>query len=54
VLNRSCTRGDNLLNTDAWGAPPKRGTMASQMDMVAYPTFDSGRMVAVRLYIDMA
>jgi hypothetical protein len=33
---------------------PKRGIVASQMDMVAYPTFDLGRMAAVRMYIDMA
>jgi hypothetical protein len=33
---------------------PKRGTMASQIDMVAYPTFASGHMAVVRMYIDMA
>jgi hypothetical protein len=53
ALDRSCTGGANLLNTDAWGAP-KWGTVASQMDMVAYPTFDLGRMAVVRMYIDMA
>jgi hypothetical protein len=37
-----------------FGVPPKRGTVASQMDMVAYPTFDSGHMVAACMYIDMA
>jgi hypothetical protein len=36
------------------GVPPKRGTVTSQMDMVAYPTFDSGHMAASCMYIDMA
>jgi hypothetical protein len=53
VLNRSYTGGANLLNTNVWGAP-KQGTMASQMDMVAYPTFDLEHMAVVRMYIDMA
>jgi hypothetical protein len=53
ALNWSCTGGANLLNTDAWGAP-KQGTVASQMDMVAYPTFDSGRMTVICMYMDMA
>jgi hypothetical protein len=54
VLNRSCTGGANLLNTDVWGAPPSGGSVASQMDMVACSTFDSGHMVVVCMYIDMA
>jgi hypothetical protein len=29
-------------------------TMASQMDMVAFPTFDSGYRVVVCMHIDMA
>jgi hypothetical protein len=53
ALNRSCTRGANLLNTDVWGAP-KWGTVASQMDMVACSTFNLGHMVVVCMYIDMA
>jgi hypothetical protein len=53
VLNQSCTGGANLLNTDVWGAS-KRGTMASQMDMVACLTFDLGHMVEVCMYMDMA
>jgi hypothetical protein len=53
VLNWSCTGGANLLNTDVWGAP-KRGTVASQMDMVACPTFDLGHMVEVYMCMDMA
>ena len=53
ALNRSCTTGANLLNTDVWGAP-KRGIVASQMDMVACSTFDSGHMAVVCMYIDMA
>ena len=32
----------------------KRGTVASQMDMVACSTFDSGHMAVVCMYIDMA
>jgi hypothetical protein len=31
-----------------------RDTMASQMDMVAFPTFDSGHRVVVCMHIDMA
>jgi hypothetical protein len=53
TLNRSCIDGANLLNTDVWGAP-KWGTVASQMDMVACSTFDSGYMTVVCMYIDMA
>jgi hypothetical protein len=53
TLNRSCTGAANLLNTDAWGAP-KWGTVASQMDMVACSIFDSGHVVVVCMYIDMA
>jgi hypothetical protein len=41
------------MNTDIWGAP-KRDTVASQMDMVAYPTFDLVRMAVVHMHIDMA
>jgi hypothetical protein len=47
------TGGANLLNTDTWGAP-KRNTMAPQIDMVAYPTFDLGHMVVVHMHIDIA
>jgi hypothetical protein len=36
-----------------FGVPPKRGTVASQMEMVACSTFDSRHMVAVCIYIDM-
>jgi hypothetical protein len=36
------------------GVPPKRGTVASQMDMVACSTFGSGYMVVVCMYMDMA
>jgi hypothetical protein len=53
VLNRSCTGGVNLSKTDVWGAP-RRGTVASQMDMVACPTFDLGHMVEVNMCMDMA
>jgi hypothetical protein len=53
ALNRSCTGGANLLNTDVWGAP-KRGTVASQMNMVACPTFDLEHMVEVCMCTDMA
>jgi hypothetical protein len=53
VLNRSYTGGANLLNIYVWGAP-KRCTVASQMDMVACSTFDSGHMAMVCMYIDMA
>jgi hypothetical protein len=41
-----------MLNTDVWGAP-KRGIVASQMDMVACSIFDS-RHVVVCMYMDMA
>jgi hypothetical protein len=54
MLNRSYTGGANLFNTDVWGTPPKRGTVASQMDMVACPTFDLGHMVEVNMCMDMA
>jgi hypothetical protein len=37
-----------------FGVPPKRDIVASQMDMVACSTFDSGHMVVVCMYIDMA
>jgi hypothetical protein len=53
MLNRSCTGGVNLSKTDVWDAP-RRGTVASQMDMVACPTFDLGHMVEVNMYMDMA
>jgi hypothetical protein len=32
---------------------PKRGTVASQMDMVACPTFDLRHMVEVNMCMDM-
>jgi hypothetical protein len=35
------------------GCPPKCGTGAFQMDMVACPIFDLGRMVVACMYIDM-
>jgi hypothetical protein len=41
------------LNIDVWGAP-KRDTVASQMGMVACPTFDLGHMVDVCMCMDMA
>ena len=37
-----------------FGVPPKRGTVASQVDMVACPTFDLGHMVEVCMHMDMA
>jgi hypothetical protein len=37
-----------------FGVPPKRDIVASQMDMVACSTFDSGHMAVVCMYIDMA
>jgi hypothetical protein len=37
-----------------FGVPPKRGTVASQMDMVACPIFDLGHMVEVNMCMDMA
>jgi hypothetical protein len=37
-----------------FGVPPKRDTMASQVDMVACPTFDLGHMVEVCMRMDMA
>jgi hypothetical protein len=36
-----------------FGVPPRRGTVASQMDMVACPTFDLGHMVEVNMDMDM-
>jgi hypothetical protein len=36
------------------GCPPKRGTVASQMGMVACPTFDLGHMVEVCMCMDIA
>jgi hypothetical protein len=50
--NRSCTGGANLSNT-VFGVPPKRGTVASQVDMVACPTFDLEHMVEVCMRMDM-
>jgi hypothetical protein len=40
--------------TRMFEVPPIRGTVASQMDMVACSTFDSKHMVVVCMYIDMA
>jgi hypothetical protein len=37
-----------------FGVPPKRGTVASQVDMVACLTFDLGHMVEVCMHMDMA
>ena len=37
-----------------FGVPPRQGTVASQMDMVACPTFDLGHMVEVSMCMDMA
>jgi hypothetical protein len=37
-----------------FGVPPRRGTVAFQMDIVACSTFDSGHMAIVCMYIDMA
>jgi hypothetical protein len=37
-----------------FGVPPKRGTVASQMDMVACSTFYSELMAVVCMYVDMA
>ena len=37
-----------------FGVPPRRGIVASQMDMVACPTFDLGHMVEVSMCMDMA
>jgi hypothetical protein len=37
-----------------FGVPPRRGTMESQMDMAAYPTFDLGHIVKVSTCMDMA
>jgi hypothetical protein len=37
-----------------FGVPPRRGIVASQMDMVACPTFDVGHMVGVGMCMDMA
>jgi hypothetical protein len=36
-----------------FGVSLKRDTVASQMDMVACSTFDSGHMAVVYMYIDM-
>jgi hypothetical protein len=36
-----------------FGVPPRRGTVAYQMDMMACPTFDLGHMVEVCMYMDM-
>jgi hypothetical protein len=36
-----------------FGVPPRRGTVACQMDMVACPTFDLGHMVEVSMCMDM-
>jgi hypothetical protein len=44
--------GANLLNTE-FGVPPKRGTVASQMDTVACPTFDLGHMVEINMCMEM-
>jgi hypothetical protein len=40
--------------TQMFEVPPKRGTVASQMDMVTCSTFDSELMAVVCMYIDMA
>ena len=37
-----------------FGVPPKRGTVATQTNMVACPTFDLEHMVEVCMCIDMA
>ena len=37
-----------------FGVPPKQGIVASQMDMVACPTFDLGHMAEVCMRMDMA
>jgi hypothetical protein len=37
-----------------FGVPPKRGIVASQMDMVVCSTFDSGHRVVVCMHIGMA
>jgi hypothetical protein len=44
----------SIYQKQMFGCPPRRGTMASQMDMVACPTFDLGHMVEVCMYMDMA
>jgi hypothetical protein len=36
------------------GVPPRQGIVVSRMDMVACPTSDSGYMVVVCIYNDMA
>jgi hypothetical protein len=36
-----------------FGVSPKRGTVASQVDMVACPTFDLGHMVEVCMCMDI-
>jgi hypothetical protein len=37
-----------------FGVPPRRGTVASQMDMAACPIFDLGHIVEVSMCMDMA
>ena len=37
-----------------FGVPPRRGIVASRMDMMACPTFDLGHMVDVNMCMDMA
>jgi hypothetical protein len=37
-----------------FGVPPKQGTVASQMNMMARPTFDLERMVETCMCMDMA
>jgi hypothetical protein len=43
-----------IYRIQMFGVPPKRGTVASQVDMVACPIFDLGHMVEVCMRMDMA
>jgi hypothetical protein len=43
-----------ICRIQMFGVTPKRGTVTSQVDMVACPTFDLGHMVEVCMRMDMA
>jgi hypothetical protein len=46
--------GVPVYQIQKFGVPPKRGTAASHMDMVACPTFDFGHMVVAGMHNDTA
>jgi hypothetical protein len=54
VPSISLVPGVPTCQTQMFGVPPKRDTVASHMDMVACLTFDLGHKVMVHMHIDMA